>query len=119
MQTVPYFVCIENYGQCIDSHGKLSEQEKCKEQRKENCGTLNATEDSSSSSSSSSASSAAGATSTAASLSSATGANEESTATSSSSGAAATTTNAAVLMAQDYSTGLLATVLFLAARFAL
>ncbi|PLB54275.1 hypothetical protein P170DRAFT_12103 [Aspergillus steynii IBT 23096] len=115
--TVPYFVCQENFGQCIERSSSLDEEEKCKDARS-GCGSQNASESSSSSSTTTSATSLPTATES----SDSSDDDEESstaTRTSSSTGSAATTTNAAVRMAQDHATGVLATVFFLALRLTL
>ncbi|KAA8642143.1 uncharacterized protein ATNIH1004_011084 [Aspergillus tanneri] len=113
-QTVPYFVCQENYAQCIQRSTSLNDEDKCKDDRKE-CGSLNATEGSSSSSSTTMSTTSLP-TSTGSSASS----NGRSTATSTSTGAAGTTTtNAAVRMAQEHAMGLVATVFFVALSLSL
>ncbi|KAK1138991.1 hypothetical protein N8T08_001635 [Aspergillus melleus] len=116
-QTVPYFVCQANFAQCIERSPGLDEQEKCKEARSE-CGSLNASEASSSSSKTTSATSLPTATDS----SDSSNDDEETssaTSTTSSTASSASATNAAVRMAQDHATGVLATVFFLALRIAL
>ncbi|KAE8145218.1 hypothetical protein BDV25DRAFT_165153 [Aspergillus avenaceus] len=112
-ETIPFFVCQANYGQCISRSTDLDGDEKCKKAQSE-CGNRNASEASGSSSKT---------TTSATSLPSATESSESKkstgTATSSSPASATTTTNAAVRMAQDHATGILATVLFLGLRLAL
>ncbi|KAF9883185.1 hypothetical protein FE257_003872 [Aspergillus nanangensis] len=111
--TVPFFVCQENYGQCIGQSTTQDQDEKCKEGLSQ-CGSLNAS-DASSSSSSSTSSSASLPTETSSSSSN----SETSTPTTTTSNSAAATTNAAIRMAQEHATGLLATVLFVGLRLVL
>lgn len=115
MQTVPFFVCQANFGNCIAAHPDDADgQDKCKKDNQ--CGTLNATETAakseseSSSSSSSSESSSPSSSSTATLASSHQADNSDSTAASSS---PSTTANAAAAlrMAQEHSTGVFATAL--------
>jgi cobalamin biosynthesis Mg chelatase CobN len=120
IMTVPFHVCIADFDQCIAANERDAlAQDKCKQQRENNCPTTNATADSASTTTSSASSTAAATVSETA----ATTANKEqgsaATSTSSSSPASTTTANAAVLLAQEYSTGLMATALFAALRLAL
>ncbi|KAI2226680.1 hypothetical protein LOZ12_004967 [Ophidiomyces ophidiicola] len=93
MNTLPYFVCQANYAQCIQNHpNDLDGQTKCKEGQK-SCGTRKASSSDSSSSTTSSA----------------TPSRTDTAATSSRSATASPSAGAAP--AQDYSLGLLATVL--------
>lgn len=113
---MPYFVCQANYAQCIQRSSSLDDEEKCKDARS-GCGSLNASEASSSSSTTTSATTLPTATQS----SDSSDDNEKSstaTGTTSSTGSASTT-NAAVHMAQEHATGMLATVFFLALRLAL
>ncbi|WEW60082.1 hypothetical protein PRK78_005566 [Emydomyces testavorans] len=100
--TLPYFICQANFGQCIQQHpNDLDGQKVCKDGQKA-CGTREATDSSSSQTTLS--------TATAGPTSSRTG-----SATTTASNAAKTTNAAAALhVAQDYSLGVLAT-LFLGA----
>ncbi|KAF4151164.1 hypothetical protein CNMCM6069_004379 [Aspergillus lentulus] len=114
MQTIPFFVCQETYKQCIAASSTQDQDEKCTAAQKE-CGTLNAT---ASSTSSSTTTSSAISTAT----ESATGNQAESTATATtttSSSATAQTSNAAIRLVGEHATGLMATVLFFAARLLL
>lgn len=107
MQTVPYYVCEANFGQCISRSSELDDQEKCKD-AKDQCGSRNASE--TSTTSSSSASSTPTGTSTD---------KEESDAgitTGSSSSTPSPTSNAAVRLMQDHPSSVLATVLFVGLR---
>lgn len=107
IETVPFYVCEETYGQCINAHPNDAEgQRACKAAA--TCGSKNATaEDTTSSTTTAASTTMAMATSTGSSGSSQ---------TTSSVAAAATTTNAAVSGLQGYSTGLMAGAMFLAAR---
>ncbi|PLB36681.1 uncharacterized protein BDW47DRAFT_47665 [Aspergillus candidus] len=107
MQTVPYYVCEANFGQCISRSPDLDDQEKCKT-AKEQCGSRNASETSTTSSSSASPSPTGTSTD-----------KEESdagTTTGSSSSTPSPTSNAAVRLMQDHASGVLATVLFVGLR---
>lgn len=107
VETVPFYVCEANYGQCINAHPNDAEgQRACKAAA--TCGSKNATaEDTTSSTTTAASTTLAMATSTGSSGSSQ---------TTSSVAAAATTTNAAVSGLEGYSTGLMAGAMFLAAR---
>ncbi|KAJ5558476.1 hypothetical protein N7535_008689 [Penicillium sp. DV-2018c] len=112
-QTVPFFVCQANYGQCINAHPDDAEgQRTCKKNAV--CGSKNATEEADSSSST---------TTTASStiLAMATTTDSSSSETSSAAASAATTSNAAVALGDmtQYSTGLMAGLMFAAARMIL
>lgn len=112
MQTIPFFVCQETYAQCIQASSTQDEDAKCTAAQKQ-CGTLNATASSTSSS-----------TTTSSALSTATESTTqaESTATATtttSSSASAQASNAAVRLAGEHATGVIATVLFFAARLLL
>ncbi|PWY69587.1 hypothetical protein BO70DRAFT_365862 [Aspergillus heteromorphus CBS 117.55] len=110
-QTIPFYVCQATYAQCIEASPTLDEQEECKAEETKNCGTLNASAVASGSSTTTSATSLTTATSTASSSSSD---DKTTTATStSSSSSSSSTANAAVRLAQEHATGLLATVMFL------
>ncbi|KAF7118074.1 hypothetical protein CNMCM5793_007460 [Aspergillus hiratsukae] len=114
IQTIPFFVCQETYGQCIKASSTQDEDAKCTAAQKQ-CGTLNATTSSTSSSTSTSS-----ALSTA--TESATGNQAESTATATtttSTSASAQASNAAIRLAGEHATGVIATVLFFAARLLL
>ncbi|RHZ67892.1 uncharacterized protein CDV56_101650 [Aspergillus thermomutatus] len=114
MQTIPFYVCQETYKQCIAASSTQDEDAKCTAAQKE-CGTLNAT---ASSTSSSTTTSSALTTAT----ESATGNQAESTATATtttSSSASAQTSNAAIRLVGEHATGVIATVLFFAARLLL
>ncbi|RMJ20839.1 hypothetical protein PHISP_08289 [Aspergillus sp. HF37] len=120
IQTVPFFVCMEDFGQCINANERdQMAQEKCKKQKQNNCPTKNATADSASTTTSSASSTAAATMSETATTTLNKGEGSSATSASSSSAATTTTANAAVLLAQEYSTGLLATALFAALRLAL
>lgn len=112
LQTVPFYVCQANYGQCIDAHpNDAMGQEACKKAAK--CGTKNAT------ASASSTSSAAAPSHT---LHMASTTDSEKSSTSSSASASATTTNAAIAVGgllETYSTGIFASIMFLALRLVL
>ena len=99
--------------------GDAAGQEECKKERKANCGTLNATALEEASSSAAASTSAPATSSLPASTAAAATTQKGSPTAASSGSAAATTTNAAVTMVQNYSTGLLATVLFVFLRLAL
>lgn len=102
-QSVPFYVCEANYGQCIDAHpNDANGQRACKQAA--NCGTKNASAADATSSSAAPSSTIAMATSS------------ESGASSTSVAAQSTTTNAAIALGEGYSTGLMATVMFVAAR---
>ncbi|KAJ5092132.1 hypothetical protein NUU61_007002 [Penicillium alfredii] len=108
MQSVPFYVCEAAFGQCISAHPDDADgQSTCK--KNSHCGTKNASEsDTSPSSSSASSSTLALATSTSSSEPSST-----------SSVAAESHTNAAVNGLTGYSTGILATAMFVAMRLVL
>ncbi|PYI10542.1 hypothetical protein BO78DRAFT_414624 [Aspergillus sclerotiicarbonarius CBS 121057] len=107
-QTIPFFVCEATYAQCIEASSTLDEQEECQSTRDQDCGTLNASAVSTESSTTTTATSLTTATSTASSSS-----DKSTTATSTtSSTSSSSTSNAAVRLAQEHATGLLATVLF-------
>lgn len=115
IQTVPFYVCQANFGQCVDRHPNDADgQDACK--KAAHCGTKNASSiDTTSSSAVASSTMMAVATSTDSSSSS-------SSPSSSSSAAASTTThNAAAALGgiEAVSTGLMATVMFLAMRLVL
>jgi hypothetical protein len=107
IETVPFYVCEETYGQCINSHPNDAESQRaCKAAA--TCGSKNATaEDTTTSTTTAASTTLAMATSTGSSGSSQ---------TTSSVAAASTTTNAAVSGLEGYSTGLMAGAMFLAAR---
>lgn len=108
MNTIPYFVCQTNFGNCITDHPDDADgQDQCKKDNQ--CGSKNATEATSTSSSSSSSSSAS-------SSSSSMPSSVDSVASGSST-SPTSTPNAALL--QEHSTGLMAIALFLAARMVL
>lgn len=106
MQTVPFYVCEATYGQCIDAHPNDADgQRACKQAA--DCGTKNASAADATSSSAAPSSTLTMATST------------DSSPSATSSVAAESTTNAAIALGEGYSTGLMATVMFLAARMLL
>lgn len=110
-QTVPFYVCEANYGQCINSHPNDADgQRACK--KSANCGSKNASAESTTSSTTTTASSTTLATATA---------TETEPSATSSVAAAATTSNAAVALGDmtQYSTGLMAGLMFVAARMIL
>lgn len=110
MQTVPFYVCEATYGQCIDAHPNDADgQRACKQAA--DCGTKNASAADATSSSAAPSSTLAMATSTDSST--------DSSASATSSVAAESTTNAAIALGEGYSTGLMATIMFLAARMLL
>ncbi|EAS28756.3 uncharacterized protein CIMG_07502 [Coccidioides immitis RS] len=92
--TLPYFVCLANFGQCIDNHpNDLEGQRECQRQRKL-CGSLEA--------------SGSGSTSTTLSSATATATQSDAEAATSAGGPAATSNAAPALhVAQDYSLGML------------
>lgn len=112
--TIPFFVCQENYKQCIQNHpNDLDGQNQCKANAK--CGTLNATamEDSASTTSAAAASTT---------LSTATSAPATAQTTATSATATASTSKAAaaaVRVAQDHSTGLFVAAMLAAFRLIL
>ncbi|KAJ5628260.1 hypothetical protein N7490_010488 [Penicillium lividum] len=114
LQTVPFYVCEANYGQCVDAHPNDSfGQEACKKAAK--CGTKNATATHSTSSSKIATST------TLMSLATATDTSDTSdkAVTTSVAAASASATNAAVPVGgllETYSTGLMAGLMFLAMR---
>jgi hypothetical protein len=108
-ETVPFYVCQAAFGQCINSHPNDAEgQRACKKAAV--CGTKNASEITTTASSTMSSTTLAMATAT-----------ESSSSETSSVAPASTTTNAAVALGDlsQYSTGLMAGLMFLAARMAL
>lgn len=107
IQTVPFYVCEETYGQCINAHPNDAEgQRACKDAA--TCGTKNASAEDTTMSSTTTAAS------TTLAMATSTGSSE----TTSSVAAASTTTNAAAALSglEGYSTGLMAGAMFLAAR---
>ncbi|KAJ9216502.1 hypothetical protein DTO166G4_1718 [Paecilomyces variotii] len=104
-QSLPYFVCEANFGQCIQNHpNDLDGQNQCKEQAK--CGTKNATSDAASTSSAAATSGTAVATT----LTTATTTAGGQVATTTAAKATASTSHSAasaVKVAQDYSAALL------------
>lgn len=107
IETVPFYVCEANYGQCINAHPNDAEgQRACKAAA--NCGSKNASAEDTTSSTTTAAS-------TTMAMTTSTGSSSQ---TSSSVAAASTTHNAAVTLAslEGYSTGLMAGAMFLAAR---
>ncbi|RHZ71049.1 hypothetical protein CDV55_108473 [Aspergillus turcosus] len=111
MQTIPFFVCQATYAQCIQASSTQDEDAKCTAAQKQ-CGTLNATDSSTSSTTTSSALSTA--------TQSVTQAESTATATTTtSSSASAKASNAAIRLAGEHATGVIATVLFFAARLLL
>ncbi|KAJ5658183.1 uncharacterized protein N7484_001832 [Penicillium longicatenatum] len=116
IQTVPFYVCEANYGQCVDAHpNDAMGQEACKKAAK--CGNKNATAIMSTSSSMTATSTLTMAT--------ATGTDSDSSnkdVTSSAAAASTTTTNAAVPLGgflETYSTGMMAGLMVLAMRLVL
>ncbi|KAJ5677355.1 uncharacterized protein N7477_002988 [Penicillium maclennaniae] len=108
IQTVPFYVCQATYGQCIDAHpNDANGQKACKAAA--TCGTKNATALNEAASSSSTSMSATSTMSMTTSTSS-------STTSSSSVAAESTTKNAAITLGEEYSTGIIAGAMFLAAR---
>ncbi|KXG47607.1 uncharacterized protein PGRI_014770 [Penicillium griseofulvum] len=108
-ETVPFYVCQAAFGQCIASHPNDAEgQRACKKAAV--CGTKNASEITTTASSTMSSTTLAMATAT-----------ESSSSETSSVAPASTTTNAAVALGDlsQYSTGLMAGLMFLAARMVL
>ncbi|OJJ66670.1 hypothetical protein ASPBRDRAFT_59473 [Aspergillus brasiliensis CBS 101740] len=114
-QTIPFFVCEATYAQCIEESSTLDEQEQCQETRDNDCGTLNASATTTTSSTTTSATSLTTSTSS----SSSSGSSGSTATTTSSSSSSSTTSNAAVRLAQEHATGLLATVLFVGLRLIL
>lgn len=108
-QTIPFFVCQETYIQCINSHPNDAEgQRACK--KAADCGSKNASAVTTTASSTMSSTTLALATAT-----------ESSSSETSSVAPASTTTNAAVALGDltQYSTGLMAGLMFVAARMVL
>lgn len=107
IETVPFYVCEETYGQCINAHPNDADgQRACKAAA--TCGSKNASaEDTTMSATTSAASSTLA-------MATSTGSSQ----TSSSVAAASTTTNAAAALSglEGYSTGLMAGAMFLAVR---
>ncbi|PYH29412.1 uncharacterized protein BO87DRAFT_380630 [Aspergillus neoniger CBS 115656] len=116
-QTIPFFICEATYAQCIEDSPSLDEQEQCQETRDKDCGTLNASASSTTSSTTTTAASLT--TSTGSSSSTGSGSSGSSASTTSSSSSSSTTANAAMRLAQEHATGLLATVLFVGLRLIL
>ncbi|GAD96034.1 predicted protein [Paecilomyces variotii No. 5] len=113
-QSLPYFVCEANFGQCIQNHpNDLDGQEQCKQQEK-TCGTKDAT--SASSSTSSAAASSAAATTMATST---TGGTAASTTAAKATAATSSSAASAAKLGQDYSAALLAGGLLAGFRFVL
>ncbi|KAJ5180463.1 hypothetical protein N7492_003673 [Penicillium capsulatum] len=113
IQTVPFYVCQATFGQCIAAHPDDADgQENCKKQS--HCGSKNAT-------ASDTTSSSAVASSTTMAVASSSSSSSEASPTASESAAATTTDNAAAALGgmQGISTGLMASVMFLAARLVL
>ncbi|KAJ5817959.1 hypothetical protein N7447_007967 [Penicillium robsamsonii] len=113
LQTVPFYVCQATFGQCIDAHPDDAEgQRACKKAAV--CGSKNASETTTTASSSSSSAMA----STTLAMATAT---ESSSSETSSVAPASTTTNAAVALGDltQYSTGLMAGLMLVAARMVL
>jgi hypothetical protein len=113
MQTIPFYVCENNYGQCITAHANDAEAQRACKKAASNCGSKNASEESTTSSSSST---------TAASTTLATATATDSSASTTSSVAAASTTTSNAAVAGDMtkmSTGLMAGLMFVAARMVL
>lgn len=107
IETVPFYVCEETYGQCINAHPNDAEgQRACKAAA--TCGSKNASAEDTTMSSTTTAAS------TSLAMATTTGASQ----TTSSVAAASTTTNAAAALSglEGYSTGLVAGAMFLAAR---
>lgn len=113
--TIPFFVCEENYKQCIEaSNHNLDAQEKCKQAREENCGTIPPKKVSDSSTTTSSMQS------TMATMTSTPTMTKDSASSSSASTAATTTAgNAAMALAPEQATGLMGAALFFALRMVL
>ncbi|KAL1954047.1 hypothetical protein VTO42DRAFT_1825 [Malbranchea cinnamomea] len=109
INTLPFFICNANFGQCIDRHPNDAEgQKECKEAQKQ-CGTLDATEINESEEDDEATTTAAAPTGTAA----ATSASLTATATGESPSATDTGNAAAALqLAETYSWGVLAAVFF-------
>ncbi|GAT20497.1 hypothetical protein RIB2604_00701810 [Aspergillus luchuensis] len=116
-QTIPFFVCEATYAQCIEDSPSLDEQEQCQETRDKDCGTLNASASSTTSSTTTTAASLT--TSTGSSSSTGSGSSGSSASTTTTSSSSSTTSNAAMRLAQEHATGLLATVLFVGLRLIL
>lgn len=109
LQTVPFYVCQDAFGQCINAHPDDAEgQDACKKAM--DCGTKNASETTTTTSSSSASASATLTTSTSADSSA-----------SATSVAASTPTNAAATLGDmtQYSTGVMAGLMFVAAGMVL
>lgn len=112
MQTIPFYVCENNFGQCITAHANDAEGQRACKKAASNCGSKNASEESTTSSSSTTAASTT--------LATATATDSSASSTSSVAAASATTSNAAV--AGDLtkmSTSLMAGLMFVAARMVL
>jgi activator of HSP90 ATPase len=107
--TIPFYVCTANYGQCIKNNpNDLDAQQQCKNNAA-NCGSLNASTPTTSTTTSISATTLATGTTVA-------------TATATNASASAATSKAAAIAlqaAQDHSTGLLVAALLAAARILL
>jgi hypothetical protein len=111
MQTIPFYVCENNYGQCITAHANDAEAQRACKKAASNCGSKNASEESTTSS-----------TTTAASTTLATATATDSSASTTSSVAAASTTTSNAAVAGDMtkmSTGLMVGLMFVAARMVL
>ncbi|CAI7594086.1 unnamed protein product [Penicillium glandicola] len=109
-QTVPFYVCQATYAQCITSHPNDAEAQRACKKASANCGSKNASEVTTTASSTVASTTLALATAT-----------ESSTTETSSVAPASTTTNAAVALGDltQYSTGLMAGLMFVAARMVL
>ncbi|KAJ9651082.1 hypothetical protein H2198_009636 [Neophaeococcomyces mojaviensis] len=114
-QTVPYFVCITTYGQCIAAHPNDAEgQDTC--MRNQRCGTRNATAEALAQTA---AASSATASRTSSSASSATGSQTSSGSGSGSGSAAASATGSSDASMTTYTTGVFAAVLMVAFKLLL
>ncbi|KAL1882655.1 hypothetical protein Plec18167_003077 [Paecilomyces lecythidis] len=116
-QSLPYFVCEANFGQCINNHpNDLDGQEQCKQQEK-TCGKKDP--DSASSASTSSAAATTGAAATTLATSTTTGGTVASTTAAKATASTSSSAASAVKLGQDYSAALLAGGLLAGFRFVL
>ncbi|KAJ5747235.1 uncharacterized protein N7511_008931 [Penicillium nucicola] len=111
MQTIPFYVCQNNFGQCITTHANDAEGQRACKKAASSCGSKNASEVSTTSSSSTMAASTT--------LATATTTDSSASETSSVAAASTTTSNAAAGDMTKMSTGVMAGLMFVAARMVL
>ncbi|KAJ5312291.1 hypothetical protein PENANT_c011G00427 [Penicillium antarcticum] len=111
MQTIPFYVCENNYGQCITAHADDAVGQRACKKAASNCGSKNASEESTTPSSSTTVASTT--------LATATATDSSASETTSVAAASATTSNAAAGDMTKMSTGVMAGLMFVAARMIL